>query len=308
MERLGLGYQALKAVKPDVIVLSMPAFGNNGPEKGYIGYGPVQEQLSGVTSITGYEGGQPLETGFYYGDPTGGLQAAGAIMTALWSRRRTGRGQFIDLSQRETLVSFLGEMLLDYQMNQRIQQPKGNRDDAMAPRGVYPCAGHDNWIAISCRDDAEWRLLCEVMGLPHLADDPRFADAISRWRNQDELDRAIAEWTRSHDHLELTGRLQRAGLAGAAVLNHKELLENEQLRARGYFETVTHPEAGTHDYHGMTWKLSGTPGSIRFSGPLFGQHNHHLLHELLGLSDAEIADLEAQEVISSQPLVPTSSR
>jgi len=308
MERLGLGYEALKTVKPDIIVLSMPAFGNNGPEKSYIGYGPVQEQLSGVTSITGYEGGPPLETGFYYGDPTGGLQAAGAILTALWSRRRTGRGQFIDLSQRETLVSFLGELLLDFQMNGRIGQPRGNRDDAMAPRGVYPCAGDDSWLAISCRDDAEWRRLCDVMGEPALADDPRYSDAVTRWRHQDDLDRAIAEWTRRHDHLELTHRLQRAGVAAAAVLNHAELLENEQLRDRGYFETVTHPEAGTHDYHGMTWKLSGTPGSIRFPGPLFGQHNHRVLTELLGLSDAEIALLEEQEVISSEPRVPTSGQ
>jgi crotonobetainyl-CoA:carnitine CoA-transferase CaiB-like acyl-CoA transferase len=305
MERLGLGYEALKAVKPDIIVLSMPAFGNTGPERGYIGYGPVQEQLSGVTSITGYEGSPPLETGFYYGDPSAGLQAAGAILTALWSRRRTGRGQFVDLSQRETLVSFLGEMLLDHQMNARTWQPRGNRDESMAPQGVYPCAGEDSWIAISCRDDREWRRLCEAMGQTALADDPRFADVLVRWRNQDALDPIIAEWTRGQDHLALTQRLQGAGVAAAAVLNHQELLENKHFRGRGYFETVEHPEAGTHDYHGMTWKLSHTPGGIRFPAPLYGQHNERVLRDLLGLSDVEIAELEREVVISPEPRVPT---
>jgi crotonobetainyl-CoA:carnitine CoA-transferase CaiB-like acyl-CoA transferase len=305
MQRLGLGYDDLRAVKPDIIVLSMPAFGNTGPEKGYIGYGPVQEQLSGVTSITGYEGGPPLETGFYYGDPTAGLQAAGAVMVALWARRRTGHGQFIDLSQRETLVSFLGEMLLDYQMNGRAWAPRGNRDESIAPQGVYPCRGDDNWIAISCRDDAEWRRLCQAMGRPELADDARFADVVNRRRHQDELDAILAAWTGPQDHLELTRCLQGQGVAGTAVLNHRELLENEHFRARGYFETVAHPEAGTHDYHGMTWKLSGTPGRIRFPAPLFGQHNEAVLRDLLGLSADEIAELEREVVISSEPRVPT---
>jgi crotonobetainyl-CoA:carnitine CoA-transferase CaiB-like acyl-CoA transferase len=305
MARLGLGYDDLRAVKPDIIVLSMPAFGNSGPEKGYIGYGPVQEQLSGVTSITGYQDGPPLETGFYYGDPSAGVQAAGAIMVALWARRRTGQGQFVDLSQRETLVGFLGEMLLDYQMNDRTWAPRGNRDDSIAPQGVYPCRGDDRWIAISCRDDDEWRRLCDAIGRPELADDARFGDVVSRHRHHDQLDAIVSDWTRSHDHLELTDRLQRQGIAGTAVLDHRELLENQHFRARGYFETVTHPEAGTHDYHGMTWKLSGTPGRIRFPAPLFGQHNQPVLRDLLGLSDEEIAELERTVVISSEPKVPT---
>ena len=305
MERLGLGYEALRAVKPDIVVLSMPAFGNTGPERGYIGYGPVQEQLSGVTSITGYPDGPPLETGFYYGDPSAGLQAAGAIMTALWRRRRTGRGTFVDLSQRETLVSFLGEMLLDYQMNGRVWRPQGNRDQSIAPQGVYPCAGEDSWIAISCRDDCEWARLCRAMGRPELADEPRYRDVLGRQRHQDDLDWLLAEWTRGHEHLELTRRLQAEGIAAAAVLNHRELLADEQLAARGYFETVDHPEAGRHVYHGMTWKLSGTPGRIRFAAPCFGQHNQAVLGGLLGLTDEEIDALERAEVIASEPKVPT---
>jgi crotonobetainyl-CoA:carnitine CoA-transferase CaiB-like acyl-CoA transferase len=305
MTRLGLGYEDLRAVKPDIVVLSMPAFGNTGPERGYIGYGPVQEQLSGVTSLTGYEGGPPLETGFYYGDPSAGLQAAGAILTALWARRRTGQGQFVDLSQRETLISFLGEMVLDYQMNDRTWEPRGNRDASIAPQGVYPSAGEDSWIAISCRDDAEWGRLCGAMGRPDLTVDPRFRDVVSRRRNHDSLDEILADWTRQYDHLELTDRLQRAGVAGTAVLDHGELLENEHFRARGYFESVTHPEAGTHDYHGMTWKLSGTPGRIRFPAPLYGQHNQPVLRDVLGLSDDEIAELERLVVISPEPRVAT---
>jgi crotonobetainyl-CoA:carnitine CoA-transferase CaiB-like acyl-CoA transferase len=304
MARLGLGYDDLRAIKPDIIALSMPAFGNTGPERGYIGYGPVQEQLSGVTSITGYEGGDPLETGFYYGDPSAGLQAAGAIMVALWARQRTGEGQQVDLSQRETLVSFLGEMLLDYQMNGRTLAPRGNRDDSMAPQGVYACRGEDSWIAISCRDDAEWGRLCQTMGRPELAYDTRFHDLLARHRNHDALDAILTDWTRQHEHLALTRCLQDQGVAAAAVLNHQELLENEHFRARGYFETVTHPEAGTHDYHGMTWKLSGTPGRIRFPAPLFGQDNERILRDLLGCPADEVAELERALVISGEPRVP----
>ena len=305
MSRLGLGYEDLKAIRPDIIVLSMPAFGNTGPEKGYIGYGPVQEELAGVTSITGYADGPPLETGFYYGDPSAGLQAASAIMVALWSRRRTGRGQFIDLSQRETLVSFLGEMILDYQMNDRTWKPQGNRDTSMAPQGAYRCSGEDDWITITCRDDADWQRLCQVMDRPELASDPKYGDVVNRYRHHDELDAILSAWTRGHDHLELTHRLQQAGVPGAAVLNHKELLENEHFRARGYFETVTHPETGTHDYHGMTWKFSETPGRIRFSAPLLGEHNEMVLGKMLGVTDEELVALERDEVITKEPKVPT---
>src|SRR5262249_38640431 len=158
----------------------------------------------------------------------------------------------------------LGGMLLDFQMNGREWAPRGNRDDSIAPQGVYRCAGEDDWIAISCRDDQEWARLSEVIGMT----DPRFADVIGRVRHHDELDALISAWTRDQDHLALMHRLQQAGVPAAAVLNHKELLENEHLHARGYFEEVDHPEAGRHVYHGMTWKLSGTPGSIRFHAPL----------------------------------------
>ena len=218
MERLGLGYEALKAVRPDVIVLSSRPSATPGRSEGYIGYRPVQEQLSGVTSITGYPGGPPLETGFYYGDPSAGLQAAGAIMTALWSRRRTGRGQFVDLSQRETLVSFLGEMILDQQMNGRdLGTAREPRRLDRAPGGL-PLPGRRRLDRDQLPGRRRVAAALRGMGRPDLADDPRYRDVSSRSRRHDELDATIADWTREYEHLELTERLQRGGVAGTAVL------------------------------------------------------------------------------------------
>ena len=303
MSRFGLGYEDVKQVRPDIIMVSMPAFGNTGPDAAYIGFGPNQEQLSGLTSITGYPGGPPLETGFYWGDPTAGAHAAGAVMAALIYRKRTGKGQFIDFSQREALVSFLGEMVLDYQMNRRNWEPMGNRDISMAPHGCYRCKGEDNWIVITCLNDDEWHRLCQAIGKLELAADPLYTTAIGRWKNQEELNAIVNAWTADHDHIELMHDLQKAGVTAEAVLNHKELMEDPHLNDRGYFEVVTHPEAGTHKYHGVHWKLSKTPGHIRMPAPCFGQHNEQILGGVLGLTKEEIEQLEQETVISRVPLV-----
>ena len=180
MKRFGLDYEDLRKIRPDIVMVSVAAFGRTGPESAYRGYGPLQEALAGLASITGYTDGVPLELREYYGDPTAGLFAASAVLAALWHRSRTGQGALVDISQRECVAAMLPELMLEHTMNQRTLQPIGNLHRGMAPHNCYPCKGEDNWITIAVRSDAEWRALCDVMGAPEHAGDPRFATRAQR--------------------------------------------------------------------------------------------------------------------------------
>ncbi|MDP2952234.1 MAG: CoA transferase, partial [Chloroflexota bacterium] len=297
MINLGLGYSVLSQINPGLIMISMSGFGMTGPESGYRSYGSTLEQLTGIAMTMGYPDGLPMQTGIFYPDPTAGTLAAGAVIAALHQRRRTGKGIFIEMSQREATLRLLGDGLMEYQMNKRTPPRLGNRDRAMAPHGCYRCQGEDSWIAIAVRNDEEWKALCQVMGKPELADDERFADVLSRHQNHDELDSIIEEWTKGHDHNAAMHLLQKAGVPAGALLNAREVLYDPQLNDRGYFEKITHPEAGDLTLVGMAWKLSKSPGSIRKPAPCLGEHNHYVLGELLGMSEEGIEELEKERVI-----------
>ncbi|MBI4497543.1 MAG: CoA transferase [Chloroflexi bacterium] len=297
LDRLGLGYAQLSAINPALIMLSMPIVGQTGPERDYIGFGVTMEQISGQLSLTGYPGGMPMKSGTNHGDPTNGVHAAAALMTALLYRARTGKGQFIDYSHLESAVPLIGEAILDYTMNGRVGEPQGNRDAFMAPHGCYRCQGEDQWVAIAVEDEAQWRALCRCIGQPDLADDPRFADHLSRYRHQDALTPLIEAWTTQYDHYQAMHRLQAAGVPAGAVLDTLEVFQDPHLQARGYFETLEHPDIGSYRYMGIVPKLSKTPGHIRFPAPRLGQHNHAVFGNVLGLSLEEIQHLEEQGVI-----------
>src|SRR5262247_2258121 len=188
MDRLGLGYDVVSQVNPRLIYVKISSQGATGPEKEYASLGSTLEQTAGLASITGYDDGKPLMTNETYPDPVVGIVAVGALMAALRRRRQTGKGAFIDLSQREVAVALLGEAVVDYSLSGRVAAPIANRHLLMAPHGVYPCQGDDLWVAIAVGSDAEWRGLCHAIGQPKLADDARFVTLTGRWQNQRALD------------------------------------------------------------------------------------------------------------------------
>jgi len=302
LDKLGLGYEALRAERPDIVLVSMPGHGKTGPEAGYIAYGTNVEQLAGLVSITGYQGGEPHKSGISYGDPISGTAAAGAVMAALLYRRRSGHGQFIDLAQREALTTLLGEYVVGYSMTGELPRPAGNAHPAWAPHGVYPCAGEDRWLALAVRSDAEFRALCRVIGRIELASDLRFADGLARHRNAAALAEPIAAWTTTQAPFAAAEALQAVGVPAAPVESYRDLLDSDaHLQARGFFEEVTHAVAGTWRMERPVWRFGAAPAHIRINAPGFGEHNRWAFQSLLGLTEQALADLEAGGVIGEVP-------
>ncbi len=309
MEKLGLAYEALAEANPQVIAVSMPGHGKSGPERDFIAYGTNVEQLSGLCHLTGYAGGPPQKTGISYGDPMAGIAAAGAITLALWDRRRSGRGQYIEIAQRENLINVIGEQIVGYAMTGREPPRKGNRHSSMAPHGCYPCRGDDQWLTIACEDDAQFAALCRAMDRPELATDGRFADVVSRHRNQDALDGLISEWTRERAKEEAAEALQATRVPASPVLSVPEVFADPHLRDRGqtparpggFYESVSHSVAGAWEMEGPHWRMSESPAHVRLPAPAFGEHNGYVLGELLGLSAEEIAALEREGITGAAP-------
>lgn len=302
MANLGLDYEAFRELRTDIIMVSMPGHGKSGPEAMRIAYGTNVEQLGGLVSVQGYADRGPHKSGISYGDPMSGIAAAAAVIAALFHRRATGEGAYIELAQREALTTLLGEKMLEYSMTGRVPGPQGNRHVSMAPHNVYPCAGDDEWVAVAVENDDQFESLCRVMGQPHLARDPRYADVVSRHRDQGELDGVVAEWTRTHSASAVAAALTAAGVPSSPVLGSAGLYENEHLRARGLFETVAHAVAGVWEMDGMPYHFSRTPANIRIPPPAFGEHNDYVFRDLLGLSEEEVEALRASGVIADAPL------
>ena len=301
LERLGYTYEELRKHRPDLIYVSMPAFGNTGPWKGYLGYGIGQEQLSGMAHITGYRGEGPMKSGINHGDPITGSHAAGILMAALRHRRRTGKGMYIDVSQQESSVALMGPEVLAYQMTGQEPERRGNRSGWYAPANSYRCAGEDRWVTIAATNQDQWRSLAQAMDADGLADDPRFATKEARRENHDDLDRIISEWTIGLEAYDVTRKLQRLGVPAGPVLRGPDLLQDAHYKDRGTFVTVDHPQVGPKQYPGIPWKMSATPGVVRWPSPTLGQHNREVYGELLGLNGLEIDQLDQTGVIGTKP-------
>ena len=301
LERLGYTYEELRKHRPDLIYVSMPAFGNTGPWKGYLGYGIGQEQLSGMAHMTGYRGEGPMKSGINHGDPITGSHAAGVLMAALRHRRRTGKGMYIDVSQQESSVALMGPEVLAYQMTGQEPERRGNRSGWYAPANSYRCAGEDRWVTITATNQDQWRSLAQAMDADGLADDPRFATKEARRENHDELDRIISEWTIGLEAYDLTRKLQRLGVPAGPVLRGPDLLQDAHYKDRGTFVTVDHPQVGPKQYPGIPWKMSATPGVVRWPSPTLGQHNGEVYGELLGLNGLQINQLNQTGVIGTKP-------
>ncbi len=302
LARRGFDYETLRRLRPDIIVVSMPAFGNTGPWRDFIQYGIGQEQLGGISSMNGYLGEDgPVKSGVNFGDPISGAHAAGAVLSALWRRRRTGKGGFIDVSQLESSVSVMGEHIVGYQMDGTLPKNRGNRHPTLAPHGAYRCQGDDRWITIAVTSDAEWRRLCEVMEMPELTQNEKFSGLLARHRNQDDLNSIISGWTAEKDAIELMGLLQDNGIAAAPVMSGEDIFNDPHYQERGLLELVDHPSAGTYFLPGIAWKMSRTPGQVRWPSPTLGQHNAFIFGHLLGMSAQAISQLNEDGVTGTEP-------
>jgi benzylsuccinate CoA-transferase BbsF subunit len=298
MDKMGLGYDVLRTVKPDIIMIALSGYGATGPEKGYVSYGPPQVALSGMASLTGYKDGPPMQAGFSYGDPNGGIHGTFAVMCALLHRTRTGEGQYIDLSQREACAMLLPEALMDYAMNGTQPPRNGNHSTHMAPHGVFRCRGEDRWVSLAIRTDEEWQRFCNAIGQPGLATDARFKALTARKENEDALEHIVTQWTQQRSADDVTQQLQHVGIPAYPALDGKDMLANPHLIARNYFVELPHPEVGKRRHLGVPWKMSRTPSEVQRPAPCLGQDNTYVLKRVLGLSEEEIAALQAKNVFA----------
>ncbi len=301
MDRLGLSYDILSHLNPQLIYVKISSQGSTGPEKDYGSLGSTLEQTAGLASITGYEEGPPLMTNMTYPDPVVGLLAVGALMAALRLRQQTGHGTFVDLSQREVTTALLGEHMLDYAFTGRVAGPTGNRHPHRVPQGVYPCQGDDMWIAISVGNDDEWHALCQAIDQPDLAHKPQFNTPIARYQHQTELDTILKAWTQTRGHYEIMHLLQSKGVPAGAVLQGGETIIDPHLAARGFWDTVDHPEVGPYKQVTTPWKLSKNPRQTATPSPGLGDHNHEILSTLLNLPDSDITQLATEGIIGTRP-------
>jgi len=304
MKNFGLDYPVLKEINPGIIMISLPAYGSTGPWKDYVGYAAPIEQMSGIPQLTGYPDGPPQMTASSISDPIAGANGAMAILMALLFRQMTGKGQYIDLSQIEGLTAFIGDAIVDYSMNNKVQPRRGNRHPSMAPHGYYRCKGDDLWVGITVSCDEEWRRFGKVIGMPSWINDERFSDSSSRWHNQDELDKLVEGWTIEHSHYEVMNTLQQAGIAAGAVLTPVELLTDPHLVEQGIFQTVERDIVGAHPYPipSAPIRLSKSPITIRRPAPFLGEHNDYVFGELLGMSKEEIQRLIDDQIIGTTPV------
>jgi crotonobetainyl-CoA:carnitine CoA-transferase CaiB-like acyl-CoA transferase len=293
-QRMGLGYEALRAAKRDIIAVSMSMHGNEGPLSYQTGYAPCFSALAGICHMAGYEGGPPVLLNQRYGDSSYGTAAAYAAVIALLHRRRTGEGQFVDVSAVESLTAMLGDSFMEYFVTGQVPERQGARHPEMAPHGLYSCTDGE-WISVAVQTDEEWRALCEAMEQPALA--ARYPDLRSRRQNVRELDDKLAAWTRNQSARELSGELRRRGVAAFKSLNAIDLVSDEMLWQREFYSHVTDHAQRSIPIVGAPWRMSVTPPSMGRAAPRLGEQNDYVLGELLGLSAEQRQRLVAEKVI-----------
>jgi crotonobetainyl-CoA:carnitine CoA-transferase CaiB-like acyl-CoA transferase len=300
MPKLGLDYPKLRAVKPDLVMVSMAAFPEGDWATGRA-YGFTLEQASGLPTVVGYPDGPPALSHFAYGDPIGGLNATSALLIGLLHRRRTGEGQHIDISQVECMLPMVAPWLIEQSATGSLQPRNGNRHPGHVPHGCFRCAGDDAWLFIAVTDDAMWQRLCTAIGRADLA---KLATAAERRTQEDMLEVAIEAWTREQDADTAMLLLQAAGVAAGVARSPYDLASDPHLTARGYWQTVDRLYCGPHVQPSLPFRSDDRPYAVRHAAPTLGEHNSVVLRELLGLSVDELARLEADGIIGTEAQPP----
>lgn len=297
MEKLGLTYEWLRSLRDDIIMVRIPAYGSTGPYANARALGVHLESVMGHTLLRGYRDMDPSSnTAIFSGDYLAGAQAALAVMMAVWHRKKTGRGQLIEIGQAENAAAMLAQAFMEHTLTGQAPQTLGNRSlYGAAPYGVYPCASSgssaeagDRWIAITVTDDDEWRALCGLMGDPPWAHAPELTTANGRTLQQDLLDERVAAWTRDQDDYELFHRLQSAGVPAAPVLEASRVLDDPQVRARGLYQPQPLADGvGTFRFMAPFYRFPETPSRFYQPPVAFGEHNEYVYKDLLGFSEAD---------------------
>lgn len=316
MARFGLDYASLREVRPDIVMISMPLYGQSGPWASYMGYGHVLQAASGYNHLTGWPDGPPIGTGIAYTDFLVPHVGAIALIAALDYRRRTGVGQYIDFSQMEAAVHGLGTAILDWTVNGHEQVRMGNRDPEAAPHGCYRCRD-GKWIAVACATEEHWTALKAALGRPDWCDLERMRRRWQRLNEQKEIDRHLAFWVedntraagepaesrrgegpeapvvRQYTSFELMRYLQSFGVPAGVVQSPEDMHRDPQLAHRGHYWTLRHPVMGARTYDGPAFRLSRTPAELTKAAPCMGENNEYVYRDLLGIGEEEYVDLLA---------------
>ena len=298
MKKMGLDYERIKIIKPDIIMVSESGYGQTGPMARQWAVDGTGGALSGYLDLTGWSDRGPTLPLAPYGDTLVPYLTATAVVAALDYRRRTGKGQYIDTSMVEVCVHPSTPWILDWQANSHLQSRRGNRADDAAPHGIFPCKGDDRWCAIAVFTDGEWRTLGRVMGNPAWAEESRFATLPGRKEHEDDLERLVSEWTRMYSPEELMEKLQKAGVAAGVVQTAEDILDHDShIKERKLFVPLEHPVIGTFSHPTPPFKMSKTEAWVRTS-PCLGEHTEYICTKLLGMTDEEFVGLMQDEVFT----------
>lgn len=300
LPKLGLGYDVLSKLNSRLVVMSMSAFGSQSAYRACRAYGSTLEQGSGLPSVSGASGDPPTMTHTAFGDAVGGLNGSAALLVALTHARKTGRGQFIDLSQIECMMPFLGPWLISHSIDGEEPVRYGGRHPEFVPHGCFACSGNDGWIVVAASDDAMWQRLCDVLQRPDWAADPDLATAPNRRRIEAEIEKAIEAWTRVRDPDQAMAELQRAGIAAGVARLPIEMLTDPHLLATGFIQNIDRAFIGPHPQPSMPLREGSLPYAVRSPAPTLGQHNREVLGGILGLSDNELGELSRDGIIGTR--------
>ena len=298
MQRLGLGYDDVKKIKPDIIHLSMPMYGQEGPLASLLGVGMTISAVSGLLWLTAYGPNDPVGPGTHFPDHAANpYHAAFAILGALRYRRKTGRGMRIDLAQVESTINFVGPAVVEYGTTGQEPVQTGNRSVADAPHNLFKCSGDDAWCAIAVQDDTQWRALASVMNSAELLQDQTLRKSENRLKRVDEIEARVASWVATQTAADVVQILQQAGVPSAIVARSKDLLtDNPHLAERGYWQQIDHPEVGETTFTSPPYLIDGKRLELK-RPPLIGEHTEMVLRDILGCDAKEIARLKAEGIL-----------